>query len=289
MTLLSTLSQQQMNTFHKVIQDSLSVRRHHDLFNWLNGDFQRLVPHDILLTAWGNFSLGLVQLNIVSRLPGVRTAEVDKEALMPFLLKVFDRWSSSSWAPLVLAFENSNSHLCPSTCTGAFGNTIARQRSALVHGIKDERGRHDCLYVALNTEHTYPLISADWIVLLLPYIDTALRQVAHLPVQYPDFPEEPVTIVASHPANNGTVSTQDSDISELSDREVEIVELIRIGKTNSEIGMILDISFFTVKNHVQRIFRKLDVLNRAQAVATYEKLTKPSHRTKSVANQRLFT
>jgi len=53
-------------------------------------------------------------------------------------------------------------------------------------------------------------------------------------------------------------------------REVDIMEWVRKGKTNQEIGMILDISAFTVKNHVQRIFKKLDVVNRAQAVAKIE-------------------
>jgi DNA-binding CsgD family transcriptional regulator len=48
---------------------------------------------------------------------------------------------------------------------------------------------------------------------------------------------------------------------------------VRNGKTNFEIGMILDISAFTVKNHLQRIFRKLDVVNRAQAVAKLSKMT----------------
>ena len=52
----------------------------------------------------------------------------------------------------------------------------------------------------------------------------------------------------------------------LSQREIEIMEWVRIGKTNYEIGMILNISAFTVKNHLQRIFKKLDVTNRAQAV-----------------------
>ena len=56
-------------------------------------------------------------------------------------------------------------------------------------------------------------------------------------------------------------------VEELSTRELEIMEWVRQGKTNAEIGIILDISAFTVKNHMQRILKKLDVLNRAQAVA----------------------
>jgi DNA-binding CsgD family transcriptional regulator len=35
----------------------------------------------------------------------------------------------------------------------------------------------------------------------------------------------------------------------------------------------LDISAFTVKNHVQRVFKKLNVSNRAQAVSTLNSLT----------------
>lgn len=56
----------------------------------------------------------------------------------------------------------------------------------------------------------------------------------------------------------------------MSHRELEVMDWVRKGKTNQEIGMILDISAFTVKNHLQRIFRKANVLNRAQAVAKLE-------------------
>jgi DNA-binding CsgD family transcriptional regulator len=59
----------------------------------------------------------------------------------------------------------------------------------------------------------------------------------------------------------------------LSEREVEILDWIAMGKTNPEIGLILDISAFTVKNHVQRVFKKLNVSNRAQAVGKLNSLT----------------
>ena len=35
----------------------------------------------------------------------------------------------------------------------------------------------------------------------------------------------------------------------------------------------MEISEFTVKNHLQRVFKKLDVTNRAQAVGKYKALT----------------
>ncbi len=53
----------------------------------------------------------------------------------------------------------------------------------------------------------------------------------------------------------------------LTRREGEILKWAFIGKTNAEIGMILNISEFTVKNHVQNVLRKLGASNRTHAVA----------------------
>lgn len=285
MTLLFNLSEIELKTFHEVIQRSLSVRRHQDLFNWLHGDFQQFVPHDILLTAWGNFSLGIVQFNVVSSLPGLRTSEVDKQALMPFLKRMFERWSASAWAPMLLDLANESEPCAFDSGEYALARQMAHQRTALVHGIKDERGRHDCLYIAMSAQPEISPQAADWIVLLLPYIDTALRQVAHLPAQYPDMPEE-INPPHNRRASDRLQPAVEIEDLDLSERECEIMHLVCLGKTNSEIGTILDISFFTVKNHMQRIFRRLDVLNRAQAVAKYEKLTKPVQMHRAVANMR---
>jgi DNA-binding CsgD family transcriptional regulator len=52
----------------------------------------------------------------------------------------------------------------------------------------------------------------------------------------------------------------------LSERERDVLRWISLGKSNAEIGTILGISPLTVKNHVQKVLRKLDVVNRAQAV-----------------------
>lgn len=48
-------------------------------------------------------------------------------------------------------------------------------------------------------------------------------------------------------------------------REREVLDWVRWGKTNSEIGSILEISLHTVRNHIANIMRKLSVVNRTQA------------------------
>jgi LuxR family maltose regulon positive regulatory protein len=53
----------------------------------------------------------------------------------------------------------------------------------------------------------------------------------------------------------------------LSKRERKVVHLIATGQSNKEIARTLEISPETVKSHIKNIFVKLDVENRAQAVA----------------------
>ena len=52
---------------------------------------------------------------------------------------------------------------------------------------------------------------------------------------------------------------------ELSDRELEVLKLIAIGKDNAEIARDLFISPKTVKNHISNILMKLQIENRIQA------------------------
>lgn len=53
----------------------------------------------------------------------------------------------------------------------------------------------------------------------------------------------------------------------LSERELEVLNLLASGKTNAEIAGDLFISIGTVKSHTNSIYRKLDARNRAGALA----------------------
>ena len=58
---------------------------------------------------------------------------------------------------------------------------------------------------------------------------------------------------------------------DLSPREQEVAEWLGQGKSNEEIAIILGISAHTVKNHIDKIFRKLGVENRCAAAAALQR------------------
>ncbi|WKV09464.1 response regulator transcription factor [Thermoanaerobacterium sp. CMT5567-10] len=70
-----------------------------------------------------------------------------------------------------------------------------------------------------------------------------------------------------HPSLVNEIENLDTDEckKELTDREMQILNLIAEGYSNKEIADKLFLSEKTVKNHVYNIFRKLDVKDRTQA------------------------
>ncbi len=64
------------------------------------------------------------------------------------------------------------------------------------------------------------------------------------------------------PFNPGQV-TQDFG---LTSREIEILNQLKSGLTNERIAANLNISYFTVRKHIENIYRKMKVNNRTEAV-----------------------
>jgi DNA-binding NarL/FixJ family response regulator len=60
--------------------------------------------------------------------------------------------------------------------------------------------------------------------------------------------------------------TRRNHLNSLSERETEIVKLIAEGRSNREISESLGLSEKTIKNHISRIFAKLHITARTQAV-----------------------
>ena len=56
------------------------------------------------------------------------------------------------------------------------------------------------------------------------------------------------------------------------ERELEVLQLIAVGKSNRRIATELFVSVGTVKTHINNVYRKLDAHSRTHAVARAREL-----------------
>ena len=258
MTFQAAPAENHPERYIKIIGEAASVSRHRDLLLWLQGDIQNFLPHDILLAGWGKFEDGTIHHDIVSTLPGVRSYSPGTDSL-PFLLgKLHERWTAAGKVPLALDFGEFTTLLGSTSLPGSFSAALRTMRTVMVHGLVDQRERHECLYVLLRAHQMPVEVARQSFTVLMPSIDTAMRKITHLPQQYKQ------GLSGARAAHEDTTG--------LSERETQIMAWVAMGKTNSEIGSILNISGYTVKNHMQRIFHKLNVFNRTQAVSRVTKV-----------------
>lgn len=249
---LSQVSIREREIFLRVVQESLAVDCHLQLLLWLQGAFQHLLPHDALISVAGSTAIRRAKIDTVSGLTGVRTfgcVNCDHQ-LVPD--ELFERWKGNGRK--VLSAGGSVANLLGHCCDCHVASTLRDMRDALVHGLRDERSGGDILYVVV-AQRDFSQRQRTLFAMLLPVIDFACRRVAPLAA-----PIRELRVLDT----NLLEPREDAGISV---REQEILSWVRAGKTNYEIGQILNISAFTVKNHLQRIYRKIDVINRAQAVA----------------------
>lgn len=71
-------------------------------------------------------------------------------------------------------------------------------------------------------------------------------------------------LVAEGPARS--LPEKAGHVQPLTSREIEVLELVALGRTNREIAQSFTLSVGTVKNHVEHIIAKLGVSDRTQAV-----------------------
>jgi transcriptional regulator EpsA len=242
--------------FMQVVQAASKIGSHLDLYRLLQGGIQHFIPHQILISAWGDFRGAALTLDVVSSLPGVRTDLFTKCGLEPVIKGFLEQFIAGGRRPLQLG--SADIELMKRTSDGCpIQLAMQRMNSIQVFGLRNERDNQETLYIALNPSAVSHKPATEYHAFLIDsviaQIDVAFRKVAALKTA--DAANEPVIRL---PENLGL---------NLSSRELDVLTWLTQGKTNPEIAELLNISAFTVKNHAQKIFKKLKVNNRTEVAA----------------------
>ncbi len=237
--------------FLRLAQQGASIASRPELQRWLSAEVQQLLPHDAVLACAGDFRQGPLRIERLPVGPLPLQACGAGQECMPLAQALRDCWVAARHQP------------CRVDLAGVPVPLALRGlRSALVHGTRELNAPSEHVIALLAGREAFGDAHAQALRLLLPFIDGALRR---LP---PDVPPPP-----GRARGAGRTEALVPASLPLSERERQIMAWVAMGKTNPEIGCILRISEFTVKNHLKSIFAKLDVSNRAQAVAKLTGLT----------------
>jgi transcriptional regulator EpsA len=289
MELIATqyVCKEQTDSLLSMLRGALSARTRADWLQWLHGGLQRILPHHALIVAWGDFNTGLVAYEVLTAHPEVSASQLPRDVIEPLVQTLHGQWLTGGREPVAI-----DSRLLRSVGSSFFNHSPY----ALVHGVQDHRSGYDCIYALVGPAGLADPDAEQMVQVALPFIDTGFRQLADCSQKltqaktwhtgpsggsYSDgFVVNTVPVEADRTIPHTPVRDEPvwGDVepgergSALSARELEVMEWVRMGKTNSEIAMILNLSTFTVKNHMRRIYKKLDVLNRAQAVGSLDRM-----------------
>ena len=100
----------------------------------------------------------------------------------------------------------------------------------------------------------YPLSKSEWFLQQNQPLDTSLANTNYKTINF-----------SAYQKNRNPFS--------LSPREFDIIKLLAQGLLYKEIACELGISIFTVKNHLKKIYPKLGVTNRSEAILKYLKFS----------------
>lgn len=241
--------------FMRIVRETSQLKSHHELFQLLqSGDLQELIPHQVFISAWGKVDGSPLKLDIASAIPGMRTANVRKCRFLETLIDgLHEKWVVGGRQPLVL---DSTIDLTPKSaeCNCAMHRFLRDKWSLVMHGVDSARDRNTSLYLAFNAGPIPPGHAFKRLLVMVEHVITQLDQGFR----------RITPLRASNPANDYKQW--------ISIREQEVLLLAAEGKTNGAISKTLRISEFTVKNHMQRLMKKLGVKNRTAAVAKYRLL-----------------
>ena len=249
------LNEEQRVVFMEVIAESLRISQRSHLFNWLQGGFQYLLGHDVMIYGIKTSENDSYEYEFFTSTRYFSDIQFN-EGIKPesgIVSQALKIWKNTALPLLLNNLIQPADHNTYSVIN--IDETVLKQSELLnliAYGFGDHHSKISTFIVFGRLSKQPDSNTSHILELLMPHLHCALIRVA---------------------SNRGNVVSSIGKISQkITGRESEILQWVHMGKTNWEISTILDISPLTVKNHVQNILRKLDVQNRGQAAIKASKL-----------------
>lgn len=237
----------------RAIESASTVRRRFQFFVWSQSYLRTLLPFDVLSCgAYQRSSKGVAFEVFYSEPLNPALGGALTDGTSALMHQFMDMWMERRGNSAVVELKDVQGALASQGCKPL---RAAGFEQVLVHGVSrpQRTSELETFFVFCRKGKPWEQLHRSNLEMFLPQLHaTYLRMLA----------AERELMRASSAA---TTTRELHNI--ITSREKQILVWVREGKSNQEIGEQLTISALTVKNHVQKILRKLGAANRAQAVA----------------------
>jgi transcriptional regulator EpsA len=228
-----------------ILDASLRVHARSHFIAWTQGPLHSLLRQDVLICMLPVSGRSSFRIDCFSTLVAATTFISDPLARDASLAReLIEIWRTHDRRP-VLVDRVQSGIIGGSALASALERVAATQ--VVMHGCHDVAGNVTGFFVFACCGGTLSPRHLHHVQLVVPFLHAAWTR-AQLSVW---------------PRSDALTQKRDAIVTK---REQEVLRWIYLGKTNGEIGCILGISAQTVKDHVQNLLRKLNVVNRTQAV-----------------------
>jgi transcriptional regulator EpsA len=240
--------------FVRIMETAITVQRRYQFFVWIQSSLQTLLPHRLAICGAYRRTRKQVLLeafNSVPVAPSVLVALTDAQS--PLMQRAVSAWIDNGSKPLALELS------------GLSGSAVEETRDALI-----ETGYHELLIHGVSRPQRVSEIESLF-VFSSPGMRSSELQRVHLDLLVPHLHSTYLRVQSVEremsDAAPRAIPREGVARPTITEREKQILGWVREGMSNLEIGAELSISPLTVKNHIQKILRKLGAANRAHAVA----------------------
>lgn len=242
----------------RIIETAPQVHRRAQYFVWSQGDLQRWLPHKLLLCGAYDREHRDVLFDIFNSVPiadtVIRSLSVRRSNLT---WSAIDTWKRNRMQPCRIDVRQAAQRDAAWAALADAGYT-----DLLAHGLCRPRrpDEIESFFLFGQPNVTYSDTALQSLDMLLSCLHMTYQRVAATERQ----------LISAMPSLVSSVSPSGvvfQSACSITQREREILQWVRDGLSNQQISEKLGISALTVKNHVQKILRKLGAANRAQAVA----------------------